>query len=431
MSGSEAADIPGEATISRALEDAVVAIYKTGNHDDLTVKRVRIKAEQQLGLPAGFFKGNAEWKQKSQTVIVKADQHGSNDAASPFPEVKKKAAKPKAAPKKKEKPAPKKKEPPVSRGAKRKSPTTPKKPQKRRKTVVSSDEESDAVESDPAPGAEHLSDAESEPPKKAVRRGKKKTVAPESDEEMEDAPDGGVEESKDMEVDEPSETTTPAKKASVAPAADTKADVSESELSSLIDESPAKKKRQKKTPAEKPAKASKAKAPAKPRAPASKSKDDDPDQAEVKRLQSWLVKCGIRKIWGKELAGCDTAKDKIRHLKDMLKDAGMEGKFSIEKATAIKEQREFAADLAAIQEQNKHWGGQAEQTNTGRPKRRAAAQNFTISKPTLDSDVEDGAEKEDSGDQDDDDDDDDDVESAKSGSDDGDDDGDGASDISD
>jgi hypothetical protein len=72
----------------------------------------------------------------------------------------------------------------------------------------------------------------------------------------------------------------------------------------------------------------------------------------------------------KELADYDTDKAKIKHLKEMLTDAGMDGKFSNEKAATIKEQREFAKDLEAIQEGAKAWGGEDE--DTGRPRRRAA-----------------------------------------------------------
>lgn len=87
--------------------------------------------------------------------------------------------------------------------------------------------------------------------------------------------------------------------------------------------------------------------------PAGKAKQDanlDPDQAEIKRLQGWLIKCGIRKMWHRELAPYDTPKAKISHLKGMLKDAGMEGRYSVEKAKKIKEERELRADLEMVQE---------------------------------------------------------------------------------
>lgn len=170
-------------------------------------------------------------------------------------------------------------------------------------------------------------------------------------------------------------------------AEETKGDVSESELSSLIDESPVKKKRQKKSPSSKVAK-SKSKEPraVKPKPKPSKPKggqDDDPDQAEIKRLQGWLVKCGIRKVWSKELAKFGTSKDKIKHLKAMLKDAGMDGKYSVEKAARIKEERELAKDLEAIQEGERQWGKIDDAGNGRRPLRRAArgATNRVIRDP--------------------------------------------------
>lgn len=63
--------IPSDAALLHALRDAVVAIYKSGKTDDLTVKRVRIRAEEELGLPVNFFK-SGEWKCKSSDVIHEA-----------------------------------------------------------------------------------------------------------------------------------------------------------------------------------------------------------------------------------------------------------------------------------------------------------------------------------------------------------------------
>jgi hypothetical protein len=110
---------------------------------------------------------------------------------------------------------------------------------------------------------------------------------------------------------------------------------------------------------------------------------DDPDQDEIRRLQGWLVKCGIRKMWWKELQPYDTPKAKIKHLKSMLEDAGMTGRYSQEKATQIKEARELAADIEAVKEGEQRWGrgeGQsAEDKDEGdRPQRRLVrgARNF-------------------------------------------------------
>ncbi|KAJ4303419.1 hypothetical protein N0V90_002313 [Kalmusia sp. IMI 367209] len=369
MSDSET-DVPSAATISRAIRDTVISIHKSGKDEDLTVKRVRARAEQTLGLTNGFLK-NDDWKDKSKDLILKAVDQYCGDEPEPTPSPKKVS---KAKPKPKVRPEPKQKTKPAAsatRGVKRKAPAPAKKPQKRRKTTTS-DEESDAVPSNSLIEDDEPSDDESELPKQPIRR-QKKVVAEDSDEDdatpkkpISKVEDKGAESNGDAQAGSPVEGFE--RPATPPPAV--KDDVSESELSSVIDESPAKNKRRKKKLDEKRAKEPKS-TKAKPKVAKDKKPADDPDTAEIKRLQGWLVKCGIRKVWGKELANCDTPKDKIRHLKGMLKDAGMDGKYSVEKAAKIKEQREFAKDLEDIQAGAVAWGD-AETSNTGRPRRRAA-----------------------------------------------------------
>ena len=145
--------------------------------------------------------------------------------------------------------------------------------------------------------------------------------------------------------------------------ADNGANDSDSDLSVLIDEAPVprKKRKSKDSSAPKPRKDTTSKATAKPSADTT----EDPDAAEVKRLQGWLVKCGIRKVWGKELKPYDTPKAKIKHLRDMLSDAGMTGRYSVEKASQIKEARELAADIEAVQEGAERWGAEDEEGGRG------------------------------------------------------------------
>jgi hypothetical protein len=69
MSDSENVDLPSEAVISRALRDIVITIHKSGKPQDLTVKRVRNRAEEALDLPADFLKSDVKWKQKSSDLI--------------------------------------------------------------------------------------------------------------------------------------------------------------------------------------------------------------------------------------------------------------------------------------------------------------------------------------------------------------------------
>ena len=145
---------------------------------------------------------------------------------------------------------------------------------------------------------------------------------------------------------------------------------SESEMSEVFDEPPKVKGRGRKSGSAKPS--TKKPVVSKARKPSEQSAD--PDAEEIKRLQGWLVKCGIRKVWGKELAPYDTPKAKIRHLKEMLTEAGMTGRYSAEKASRSKEEREFKADLEAVQEGNKHWGKTSEEEDggIGNPRRRLA-----------------------------------------------------------
>lgn len=129
----------------------------------------------------------------------------------------------------------------------------------------------------------------------------------------------------------------------------------EEEYSDVIDEpvKPKRKKRETKDKKATTAKSTKAsKAASKPT-----SKSDDPNEAEIKRLQSYLIKCGIRKLWHNELKKYgDDSRAKIKHLKKMLADVGMDGRFSEAKAREIKDRRELLAELESAQEMNELWG---------------------------------------------------------------------------
>ena len=152
---------------------------------------------------------------------------------------------------------------------------------------------------------------------------------------------------------------------------------SESEMSVVIDEKP---KRKGKTGGSN-AGSGKPLANKVPKSQASKKVDDKPVDAnadEIKRLQGWLVKCGIRKMWYRELAPYDTPKLKIQHLKEMLRDAGMTGRYSIERATQIRNERELKADLEAVQEGDRQWGKNDSDDEEGpaKPRRRRLARGL-------------------------------------------------------
>lgn len=60
---------PSTKELTAALEHAVAEVYHSDKREEeLTVKRIRLRVEQELGLPEGFFI-HEEWKEKSKNVI--------------------------------------------------------------------------------------------------------------------------------------------------------------------------------------------------------------------------------------------------------------------------------------------------------------------------------------------------------------------------
>lgn len=67
-SDSELSDNPhDDSKIEQTLRD----IVKAGKIDSVTINNVRTAAEEELGLPQGFFK-STEWKTKSKDIISEA-----------------------------------------------------------------------------------------------------------------------------------------------------------------------------------------------------------------------------------------------------------------------------------------------------------------------------------------------------------------------
>lgn len=60
-----------------------------------------------------------------------------------------------------------------------------------------------------------------------------------------------------------------------------------------------------------------------------------------------MVACGVRKVWKKEFADLDTPSGQVRRLREILKDLGMSGRPSLEKAKSLRAQRELAQELSA------------------------------------------------------------------------------------
>lgn len=238
--------------------------------------------------------------------------------------------------------------PEKTRPAKRTKAEAPSKPRKRPKTSFPGSEEYETSESPGYKSEGATEKAMRNKPKLAPEK-MKKTVSSDSEEVY------NVKEEEEEEEEEEDEETKPS----------VKADASESEMSVVLDEAPnPSRKRQTSTETSRKGR--------KKNMGKGKDADLDPNQAEIKRLQGWLVKCGIRKMWSRELAPYLTPKEKIRHLKAMLKDAGMEGRPSLEKARQIREERELKEDLEMVQEGAKRWGtGSADEDSDGnRPRRR-------------------------------------------------------------
>ena len=142
----------------------------------------------------------------------------------------------------------------------------------------------------------------------------------------------------------------------------------DSDLSSLVDEPPAKKSRKKKHSSTGPVAA-------KPKEKSKRPTDSgrmSSEEAEIRELQSQLLQCGIRKIWAMHLKAFSSHKDKVAELKRMLREAGMEGRFSKDRARQIKEARELKADIEAIQEGDEKWGKREDEKrrSTGRAQSR-------------------------------------------------------------
>jgi len=414
--------VPSDSTITTALRGAVSACFEKDNLDDLTVKRIRASVVAELRLANDFFKSNKRWDGKSKDIITKEvevcearreEQEASEALPGKVPSEsppRVKAAKSskstKAAP---VKPAP----------SKRKKSTTTTKGKKAHKRVSSSDvselteDEDVTVPSSPASPVSEDEDespakkpSRKEAPKKSAsatspkqipneaakktlmaveahgaesdfddiktqptkrksldsantsnKRRKQTVISDEEDEVTQhssDEDEGATTISRnDARRDSPNDES----RATTAPSPTNKprldAQDSESEMSIVHDSPPpAKKKRQKAEPK-----------PSTTKTTATKTTTTDstlsPAEEETKRLQSHLIKCGVRKVWVKEFASahCSTSAQKNAHLKRLLADVGMSGRFSEEKAKRIKEEREFNKDLEETKELAAKWGG--------------------------------------------------------------------------
>ncbi|KAL5594309.1 hypothetical protein BROUX41_001251 [Berkeleyomyces rouxiae] len=310
---------PTDETIEAELGAAVKDLWKR-NRDEITVNGVREAVENKLGLDSGFLK-SPEWNRKSRDLVKTLVEKLSDEESE------------------------------VGENPEESEEEPSKKPSKNNKRKASTDSEPD-------------------------RKRTKKTTTKTSKSGGSSSESGSE---ADLSVPELSDTASGNEDAkSNAPEEHkTEKDDSgdESDMSSVVDEPPV------------PKRGSKAKSKSDPKPKPTRQKPSatqSADQQEIKKLQQQLGKCGVRKIWGVELKSCGgDDKAKIRHLKDMLRDCGMTGRFSDARAKEIKEQRELMADLQAVQDMTQTWGASKDGARSTRASRRAAPKSLKIEKQVI------------------------------------------------
>ncbi|UNI17509.1 hypothetical protein JDV02_003849 [Purpureocillium takamizusanense] len=325
---------PPKEELEKALVAGTHRVF-TADPDATTVNKVRHHVEEQLGLGEGFFASD-EWKQRSKALIKECvgklldgwvpETDKDKEPSKPKNGAKRQSQAPREHDNKRQRRA---SQPKPAEGGHERDHDEPKhapKPAPRRKAKAAASDEDDDLSSPPEEESESKDHAGRD--KEASGRSSANAAAP-----------------KDESDDAESSINVEEAKPSVA---------EEEEYSDVIDERPRPPKRKKKDHKEAPPRP---RAATKKSAAAKASSPDDPDDAEIKKLQGQLVKCGVRKLWHNELKKYgDDARAKIRHLKRMLADLGMDGRFSEAKAREIRETRELMAEAEAAQEMNRLWG---------------------------------------------------------------------------
>ncbi|KAG6910917.1 hypothetical protein DXG01_006600 [Tephrocybe rancida] len=220
-------------------------------------------------------------------------------------------------------------------------------PQKRRKTVVDSDNESEAEK-----GGVELKVQEvilpSQPKAKPSSKKRRKIVVnddgnenPKDDKKPEPKPashkSSPKKRPKVLDSDDENEREIPAgtKSKTKATAAD------DSDMSSLFGDSLKKKKARtsgEKLPAKKAVKGN------------SKGESSSGKHEEtIKKLKSFVNACGVRKPWIKIFKDIPKPTQQITKLREILTDLGMTGRMSLEQAKRIKADRELAKELEDVQ----------------------------------------------------------------------------------
>ncbi|TCD69624.1 hypothetical protein EIP91_006849 [Steccherinum ochraceum] len=312
--------------VKNAVRNAVRRAAEAGALEEVTFGQTRDNVEQELGLEPGILK-SAEYKAAVKEMIADAtDEVEQETEVEKVKETEKAKGKKRKSSEAKSKPTPK---PKVTKKTTERTKKGAGKPKRSPSMVPSSDDEdADAALEDGAQAGPSRSVASSstknEPPKKRA-----KVVSDDEADQIVEEP-----------APEPQSSTSVGSAKPVSRVADA-GEKSESEMSVLIDEPPKPKRGRKKSEDDKPAKGRKRKAPAE-----ELSKDDQ----QIKRLKSFVVACGVRKVWAKEFKDLESKSAQIKRLKEILSGLGMNGRMSLEQAKAIKEKREFEQELEDVKQ---------------------------------------------------------------------------------
>ncbi|CAG8607801.1 43464_t:CDS:2, partial [Gigaspora margarita] len=71
-------------------------------------------------------------------------------------------------------------------------------------------------------------------------------------------------------------------------------------------------------------------------------------ETTIKELKAFIFKCGVRKVWSRELAGCDSISSQISKLNKILRDLGIKGRPTLEKCKKVRQRRELEAELNSM-----------------------------------------------------------------------------------
>ncbi|KZP01624.1 hypothetical protein CALVIDRAFT_13042 [Calocera viscosa TUFC12733] len=272
--------------LEKAAKDVVFKAKREERLEEVTIKSVRRQVEQELGLEEGACD---EYRKEMKVAVNWALE---NDEPAPLPSPSKHTKKP-------------------SKDLKRKAVTEDDEPVKKMKAGVGG--------------------------MKSVKRGTR--VARVDSESEEESPELG-------EASMPSPKKPVSKAQEQKPYASPQRVQSDTELSSVYDEPPTKRR-------------SKPKADVGERKPKRARKESDhpasSTEEEVGRLKKFVTACGVRKVWSKELAGL-APPEQVRHLRRLLGELGMTGRLSLEKAKKVRERRELAQEIEDVVEYERERG---------------------------------------------------------------------------